>query len=205
MPGCGNRGKTLRPHINAAGDGGNALIAQFIFSGHRRWRPFFTTDDRAAILGMASLMGLDLESAGFSVIPCCGKASLDRPTAIFRELGIPVYVIWDGDKNDKDAKPEDNHRLLRLVGEPVEDWPSFVNDKCACFSVNLETTLREELKPENFDKWLGECQTEFVISKRKHAMKNPLVIASILKKALDSKQESKTLKAIVEKVATLKK
>ena len=162
-------------------------------------------DDRAAILGMASLMGLDLESAGFSVIPCCGKASLDRPSAIFRELGIPIYVVWDGDKGDKDANPTDNHRLLRLVGEPVEDWPNFVKDKCACFSVNLETTLREELKPENFDKWLVECQTEFSIAKRKHAMKNPLVIANILKKALDSKLESKTLKAIVEKVAALKK
>ncbi len=162
-------------------------------------------DDRAAILGMASLMGLDLESAGFSIIPCCGKASLDRPAAIFRELGIPVYVVWDGDKGDKDANPADNHRLLRLVGEPVEDWPSFVKDKCACFSVNLETTLREELSPENFDKWLVECQTEFAIAKRKHAIKNPLVITGILKKAQVSKQESKTLIAIVEKMAALKK
>lgn len=162
-------------------------------------------DDRAAILGMASLMGQDLESAGFSIIPCCGKTSLDRPSTIFRELGIPVYVIWDGDKGEKDANPADNHRLLRLMGEAVEDWPNFVKDNCACFSVNLETTLRGELDPNNFDKWLGECQVEFAIAKRKHAMKNPLVITTILKKARDGGQESKTLKAIVEKVVGLKK
>ena len=133
------------------------------------------------------------------------KSRYPWPAAIFRELGIPVYVVWDGDKGDKDANPADNHRLLRLVGEPVEDWPSFVKDKCACFSVNLETTLREELSPENFDKWLVECQTEFAIAKRKHAIKNPLVITGILKKAQVSKQESKTLIAIVEKMAALKK
>jgi hypothetical protein len=148
---------------------------------------------------------VDLESAGFSIIPCGGKTSLDRPSAIFRELGIPVYVIWDGDKGEKDAKPADNHRLLRLMGEPVEDWPNFVKDKCACFSVDLETTLREELKPNNFDKWLAECQTEFAIAKQKHAMKNPFVIASILKKARDAKIESATLKAIIEKIVALKK
>ncbi|MEE9225742.1 MAG: ATP-dependent endonuclease [Bacteroidota bacterium] len=73
-------------------------------------------DDRAAILGAAKANGTDLESNGFSVIPCGGKTSLDRPASIFRQLGIPVYLIWDGDKESNDAKPEDNHRLLRLLG-----------------------------------------------------------------------------------------
>ena len=161
-------------------------------------------DDRAAIRGMASLMKVDLESAGFSIIPCGGKASLDRPCAIFRELGIPVYVIWDGDKGERDANQEDNHRLLRLMGEREEDWPNFVKDKCACFSVDLETTLRHELEPENFDKWLAECQTAFAILKRKHAMKNPFVITSVLQKARDAKLESATLKSIVERIIALK-
>ena len=48
-------------------------------------------DDRAAVLGMASAMGHDLESSGFSVIPCGGKASMDRPIAIFRTLGVTIY------------------------------------------------------------------------------------------------------------------
>jgi predicted ATP-dependent endonuclease of OLD family len=162
-------------------------------------------DDRAAILGMASLMDIDLESEGFSIIPCGGKTSLDRPAAIFHELGIPVYVVWDGDAGGKDAIPENNRRLLRLMGETVVDWPSFVKDKCACFSVNLENTLREELNPDNFDKWLTECQAQFVIPERKHAMKNPFVISTVLKKAREANVESTTLKSIVEKIVMLKK
>jgi predicted ATP-dependent endonuclease of OLD family len=72
-------------------------------------------DDRAAILGVARSKDYDFDSMEISVIPCMGKNNLDRPAAIFRQLQIPVYVVWDGDDGDKDAKPEDNHRLLRLM------------------------------------------------------------------------------------------
>ena len=50
-------------------------------------------DDRAAILGMAECEGHDFEAAGISVIPCGGKTNLDRPLAIFRSLGIPVFPV----------------------------------------------------------------------------------------------------------------
>ncbi|MBU0718162.1 MAG: ATP-dependent endonuclease, partial [Planctomycetes bacterium] len=63
-------------------------------------------DDRAAILGVAVSMGHNFDSAGISVIPCMGKNNLDRPLVIFRRLGIPVYVIWDGDHGAADAKAE---------------------------------------------------------------------------------------------------
>jgi putative ATP-dependent endonuclease of the OLD family len=161
-------------------------------------------DDRAALLGVASLHGIDLESAGFSVIPCGGKTSLDRPAAIFRELGIPTYVLWDGDKGEKDARPEDNHRLLRLMRKKIEDWPSFVGTRCACFEVNLETTLRNEVGVADFDKWLAECQAQLVIGKRKHAMKNPVVITKILQMGGENNRGSGTLRAIVESFVKLK-
>jgi len=161
-------------------------------------------DDRAAILGTASFMGKDLESSGFSVIPCGGKTSLDRPATIFSKLGIPIYLLWDGDQGVKDAKPQDNHRLLRLLGEPVTDWPNFIGARCACFAQNLEATLRLEIGPEDFDKWVSESQAEFTISKRAFALKNPMVVASVLKKAHEQGKESKSLRTICEKIVALK-
>ncbi len=62
-------------------------------------------DDRAAVLGMAKAMGHDLEISGFSIIPCGGKGCMDRPTAIFQTLGIPIYLVWDGDQGERDANP----------------------------------------------------------------------------------------------------
>jgi hypothetical protein len=160
-------------------------------------------DDRAAVIGMATAMGRDLESRGISVIPCGGKASMDRPTAIFQKLGIPVYLVWDGDHGDEGAKPEDNHRLLRLLGEDPVDWPSTISARFACFEKNLESTLREELGPREFDRWLGECEERFRIPKRKHALKNPQVIATIIQRAEGEGKTSQSLKQICERLLAL--
>lgn len=161
-------------------------------------------DDRAAVLGVAGSMGFDLESEGIAVIPCCGKLSLNRPLVMFRQLGIPTYLVWDSDKGKDDARPEDNRRLLRLQGREVEDWPSGVFDNCACFPANLETTMQEELGKDYFDQWLGECQDEFGIPKRKHALKNPAVVAALVQKAGQCSRSCSTITRIVEAARKLR-
>jgi len=161
-------------------------------------------DDRAAILGTASAMGYDLESLGISVIPCGGKTCLDRPAVIFRQLGIRIYVIWDGDKGDKEAKPQDNHRLLRLMGKAAVDWPSEVDDSFACFENKLEATLNAELGQEFFLSCLCSCQMEFDIPEKNHAMKNPSVISNIMQTAKENGKNSKTLEEIVNRIRALR-
>lgn len=161
-------------------------------------------DDRAAILGIATAMGYDLESNGISVIPCGGKHSLDRPTAIFRLLDIPVYVVWDSDKGEDSVKSEDNHRLLRLMGQPEEDWPCQVHNQFACFECNMERTLKEEIGNAEFENWLDECQKMFCISKKKDAIKNPVVIAEIIRIARQCDHSSTTLENIVNKILAMK-
>lgn len=140
-------------------------------------------DDRAAILGIAKSMGHDFDSNGIAVIPCLGKSNLDRPLVIFRRLGIPVYVIWDSDHGEKEAKPDPNRYLLRLLGQDEQDWPNEVSEKYACFKVKLEVTLSEEIGKETFDKLLSEAQTALGISKRTHALKNPVVLQQVIEKA----------------------
>lgn len=161
-------------------------------------------DDRAAILGVAVSMGQNFDSEGISVIPCIGKSNLDRPLVIFRRLGIPTYLIWDGDDGEQDAKAEDNKRLLRLVHQPEEEWPSGVKEHHACFKVKLETTLAEEIGKALFDRLLSEAQSQLGIPKKKHALKNPAVVQHIVEKASAEGKTSATLKGIVGKIVALK-
>jgi len=161
-------------------------------------------DDRAAILGVAVAMGHNFDSDGISVIPCMGKNNLDRPLVIFRRLGIPVYVIWDGDHGRKDARAEDNHRLLRLLGQSEEDWPCGVKDRHACFKIELETTLAEEIGKDLFDRLLEEAQGQLGIAKKKDALKNPVVLQWIVKGAFTGGKTSGTLQDIVENIVALK-
>lgn len=161
-------------------------------------------DDRAAILGVAVSMGHNFDSDGISVIPCIGKNNLDRPLVIFRQVGIPVYVIWDGDHGQPDAKADDNRRLLRLLGQSEEDWPCGVWDRHACFKTELETTLAEEIGKDLFERLLSEAQGQLGIRKQKDALKNPIVLQRIVEGASVEGKTSATLKGIVEKIVALK-
>jgi len=165
-------------------------------------------DDRAVILGVAQVLGYDLESMGFSVIPCGGKNSLDRPAAIFRHLGIPVYVIWDGDKGKTGKhkpKPEDNHLLLRLMGREPVDWPPcMVEAHFACFETDLETTLKYELGEDVFERCLEKCQQDYGFPEREHAKKKPIVFTALMKEASREGKESGTLKCIIENIVALR-
>lgn len=161
-------------------------------------------DDRAAILGFAKSVNQDLDGRGITVIPCFGKANIDRPLVIFRQLGIPVYVVWDGDYGVKDAKPEDNRYLLRLLEKPEEDWPSFGEESSACFKVNLEKTLQGEMGEESFIQWLSEAQLDLSIAKKKHALKNPAVIEQVVEKAISSGKTCRSLERIIEAIIALK-
>ena len=161
-------------------------------------------DDRAAILGVAKSMNHDLDSQGITIIPCFGKANLDRPLVIFRQLGVPVYGIWDGDHNEKNAKPARNKYLLRLLRQPEEDWPDFVGDSCACFKVNLEKTLEDELGKDLFAQLLSRAQRELEIIKKNDALKSATVIQHIIENADSNGKTSNSLKKIVASIIALK-
>jgi len=192
-------GQTLRPRLKAImtpwmNEGFFADVAVLVEG----------EDDRAAILGSAAAAGLNFDSSGISVIPCGGKTCIDRPAIIFRALGIPVYAIWDGDEDAKDAKPEDNRRLLRVFDEKEEDWPDFVGRHCACFRLNLEQKLAEEMGKEYFEDQLQKQQNANGIPKRKHAIKNPVVIENILAQGTRDGKPSPTLKAILKRILALR-
>ncbi|MGO9622267.1 MAG: ATP-dependent nuclease [Desulfobaccales bacterium] len=160
-------------------------------------------DDRAAILGMAQSMGHDFDSLGISVVPCMGKNSLDRPLVIFRQLGIPVYIVWDSDYDDKDA-PKANRYLLRLVGQAEADWPAEVGVCHACFKTKLESVLSEEIGEELFNQKLSEVQAQLGIPNKKDALKNPTLLLKIVEKAVAEGKTSPTLKSIIEKIVAQK-
>ena len=160
--------------------------------------------DRAAILGVAKSMNHDFDSQGVTVIPCSGKTNLDRPLVIFRQLGIPVYVVWDGDHNGNNAELESNKYLLRLLRQPEEDWPDFVGDSCACFKVKLEKTLEDEVGKDLFARLLLEAQGKLEITKKERALKNAAVIQHIVENAVPNGKTSETLKKIVDSIIALK-
>ena len=198
-PGARYTAETLRPRLQA-------IMTPWMSEG------FFADvvvlvegeDDRAAILGVAKSMNCDFDSLGVTVIPCFGKTNLDRPLVIFRQLSIPVYVVWDADYDEKNAMPVSNNYLLRLLNQPEEDWPDFVGNTLACFKVKLEKTLECEIGRDLFEQLLSGAQMELGIAKKNQALKNAAVIQHVIENAFSSGKTSKSLKKIVDNIMALK-
>ncbi len=159
--------------------------------------------DWAAILAAAAVRGIDLDAEGCAVIPCMGKTKLDRPALVFQQLGIPVYLVWDSDRDGRDG-PHTNHLLLRIVGAKVEDWPCAVQDTYACLEHRIERVLASELGAHLFGRCLDECQDEYCVPKRDEALKSPIVMRAMLEKASCLGGRCTTLDLIVDKVLNLK-
>ena len=162
-------------------------------------------DDLAAIRGTALSRDVSLDKLDIAVIPCIGKNNIDRPALIFNMLDIPTYIIWDSDKNkalDK-AHPDTNRRLLRLVGEPEEDFPCKVAKRFACFENNLESTLEFELGHDIVQSCKQEIAKELGDAKPEDCLKRPALFSRLLSKARSKGHESATLNSILDSILEL--
>jgi putative ATP-dependent endonuclease of OLD family len=158
--------------------------------------------DRAAIHAQAMRMDISLDALGCALIPCVGKSGLLRPLSVFQQLGIPCYVVWDGDALNA-QQPEQNHRVQRLFGAPIEDWPALaVTPAYACFPNTLETTLKAELGEAVYDAAVNDALKEYSLAVRADGLKNPYVVRRVLDIAATKGKESATLRSIVEAIAS---
>jgi len=89
----------------------------------------------------AAALGIDLDSLSISIVECGGKGQIDRLYRIFNELGIPSYVIFDGDRDNADARGETVDLLRFLGGDPEIPDAVFVGPKYTCFSRDWEADI----------------------------------------------------------------
>ena len=160
-------------------------------------------DDRAAILGTAMAMGFDFDAIGIAVIPCDGKNNLDRPTLIFRDLGIPVYVIWDGD-HAKQSNPEANERLMAINDRLPEQWPQGIWETSACFKNDLETTIKDEIGDETYNRLFSQAKSELGFNESDSTTKNPHVFGRFIELTTSEGNNSATLAEIVNAIVALR-
>lgn len=111
-----------------------------------------------------------LESQGLSIVSVGGKGGIPLAHAILTCIGIPTYVLFDGDsgfemranavgKNKTVIEGErtkfstENRRLLKYLGDTEVDFPpEQVGDRVATLSDHLEAYLES-----NWTEWVASC------------------------------------------------
>ena len=161
--------------------------------------------DRAAILGTAEAMGVELESMGVSVIPCDGKSSMYMPAVIFRELEIPTYLIWDNDKNGKGSATAKmrNRTLLKLLKESEEDFPSSIKPNYACLDCNLEKIIEDKIGAGDYENMVEKYVNKYGLQNKKQKQKSPAVVSAILEELYSKGKIPEILVEIVQKIKML--
>lgn len=101
-----------------------------------------------------NLLGYDYVKEGISIVRCGSKGELDRFFRLYNELGIPTYIIFDGDKNHEATESEaetiiKNRGIFELFGEQV-DWPDGnPTERYLGFETEIEDNLGFQATKDN--------------------------------------------------------
>ena len=159
--------------------------------------------DRAAIEGAARAMNHNFVADGIAVIPCSGKNNLDRPLIVFRCLGIPTYVVWDGDKTKPGNDSATNQRLRRILDISETVPLDHVGNQSACFEEDLNQVIRDEIDETHYNEAFEDACTRYGL-KRDDAEKKALVVERIVEDAVAHRSECGTIKAIIGRIVMLR-
>ena len=165
--------------------------------------------DSGIFMKLQEILGKDWLTLGIAVIPIEGKTKLDRPALIFQGLGISVYLIFDGDKGNKNTDQEGktvqtNRLLLRLFGAPEEDFPeSQVNSTWAVFERNIEDELKQALGEAGFNSIRERVASEFGIDRPSQVTKSIYCASRFIEEACGEGLTVPILEKVVEAVTDL--
>ncbi len=115
---------------------------------------------------------------GIAVVPAFGKNNIDRPTIVFRGLGIPTYIVFDGDKSceGKDSEANTrakNMRYMRLVGVEPEGFPrTRIEESWAVLEDKTETTLKADLGTDIYTSLRARVAEQLGYDKPSAVLKN---------------------------------
>lgn len=159
--------------------------------------------DKAALTATARMLGVSFEAAGIAILSAEGKANLDRPYVIFRELGIPTFMLWDCDQQLAEAKrtPATDLALSKLAmpGYHFDTAPThdLISDCYAHFEKTLEHKLKDELTPDVHAACLAAACEPFGVHPNNDTQKIPEVVYQTLLRAKEQGRESDMLKNLV--------
>ena len=152
--------------------------------------------DRVALATVADGMNCSLERSGISIIPCGGKGSLSVPAAIFKHLGIPLYIVWDADYGKKGERL--NSVLLSVMEQPSGNPSQPVNDTFACLENDMGDTIERDLGSE-FAGYRKRSADYFCMDDKRDVVKKPYAVSFLIKTAMSGGCRFRTLEDIVQK------
>jgi predicted ATP-dependent endonuclease of OLD family len=106
--------------------------------------------DAAVLRGFAERTNIALDALSVAIVPAPGKNDLPIALAVLNELGVPTFVVFDGDVRHKGTPKAANDErwnpvILGMVDEPKVPWPTTsFGKRVAVFEDRMEIYLSGE-------------------------------------------------------------
>jgi putative ATP-dependent endonuclease of the OLD family len=131
---------------------------------------------------------------GCHFVLCEGKTNMSRPLAIANGLGLPVFVVFDGDCDKATAANDDEHRrdngcLLSLLGSkdnPIQEGNLFGHN-VVMWRTRIMDEVMSEIGREQWDATECEARATFKLQsgvRRKNPMLVTATVESLLRKGV---------------------
>ncbi len=165
-------------------------------------------EDKAVIQAIDQYSKNLFDSKGIVVIPVIGKNNLDRPSLIFQDLGIPVYLIFDTD-SDKPSEIDNNEKintiLMEIMGETAISNPMEmkIQNKFASIDPNMTDLIKNAIGDELYTQIMDELKIKYEFQKDKDCKKNYIVMTDFIKKVYNAGKSIPELDDIIEKIYNL--
>ncbi|WAC07860.1 MAG: AAA family ATPase [Thermodesulfobacteriota bacterium] len=128
----------------------------------------------------------EFRRCGCHFVVCGGKTNLSRPLAIAKGLGIPAYVIFDGDCDkatgeEKFRHKTDNQCILNLCNLQTNPLPdsTYFSESLVMWCTRIQDEIVAEIGQEKWDNAELKARQEHSLSDGVRR-KNPLVISATL-------------------------
>ena len=162
--------------------------------------------EAAALLAVADVLKKDWMSQGVAIVPAGGKTKIDRAAVVFKGLGIPTYVVFDGDIRHKGGPNEQkevnaNRLLLRLCDATEVDFPSDCAEvQHACFEDDFENYCKNTIGSTKYEALREAAAKAHGYNRPSDGVKNFDVVADLVSMIYDNRYRLQLLEDIIEQV-----
>jgi hypothetical protein len=156
-------------------------------------------EDVALIRAAGRARGWEFDDLGIAIVPVSGKNNLDRPLLVFQALGIPTYLVFDGDKSKGEESASANCLLLNLLHAEVVDHPQTqICGDWACFEEKIGNTVRSEIGHDAWDEALLRICRDLGYSDG--GTKNSMVMEEVHRRLAEQGLESPSLAGVLDAI-----
>jgi hypothetical protein len=163
-------------------------------------------EDEALVRGAASAAEWDLDSAGVAIIRARGKLNIPLIVAFFLTAGVPVYPVFDLDRQQAEEKwrngvwVENGVRKMLGVSAESELADSEVTEQLAYWREDLRSVVRAEIGETYDSSQQSVCeQLGYRVSQGR---KVAPVVRRVLERCYEGGSRSESLDRIVEVLGT---